>query len=76
MGAANNSDYRRFIGLLTEARRKAGITQVQLAKALKRPQSFVSKYERLERRLDVIEFLQIAKSIGIDPVSLIRKFRF
>lgn len=76
MGAANNSDYRRFVRLLTEARRKAGITQVELAKALKRPQSFVSKYERLERRLDVIEFLHIAKSIGIDPISVIRKFRF
>jgi len=76
VGAANNSDYRRFVRLLTEARRKAGITQVELAKALKRPQSFVSKYERLERRLDVIEFLHIAKSIGIDPISVIRKFRF
>ena len=40
---------------------------------LKRPQSFVAKYEGGERRLDVIEFLTIAKAIGADPLRLIKR---
>jgi transcriptional regulator with XRE-family HTH domain len=59
--------------LLIEARRKAGLTQERLAKQLKRPQSFVAKYERGERRLDVIEFVAIAECLGADPAKLLRK---
>ncbi len=42
-----------------------------LAKKLGRPQSFVSKFERGERRLDVIEFLEVAKALGVDPARII-----
>ena len=59
--------------LLVEARRKAGLTQERLAKQLKRPQSFIAKYERGERRLDVIEFVTIASCLGVDPAKLLRK---
>jgi hypothetical protein len=38
-----------------------------------RPQSFVSKYERGERRLDVVEFLEVAKVIGINPGQFLRR---
>lgn len=48
------------------------MTQEELARRLKRPQSFVSKYENSERRLDVVEFLHVAKAIGIDAVELLR----
>jgi hypothetical protein len=41
---------------------------------LKRPQSFVSKYERGERRLDVIEFGEVARALGIDPIRILDKF--
>jgi transcriptional regulator with XRE-family HTH domain len=58
---------------LITARKNAGITQQQLAVRLKRPQSFVSKYERRERRLDVIEFVTIANLVGIDPCGIIRE---
>jgi len=47
------------------------MTQTRLAEKLKRPQYFVSKYESGERRLDLIEFLEIAKSLQIDPHSVI-----
>lgn len=57
--------------LLTEARQNAGLTQVALAKKLGRPQSFVSKFERGERRLDVIEFLDVAHALSIDPGRII-----
>ncbi len=59
--------------LLIEARNAAGLTQVTLAEKLHRPQSYVSKYERGERRLDFIEFLDVARAIGVNPVKFIRQ---
>ncbi|MBI5092937.1 MAG: hypothetical protein HZB26_10910 [Candidatus Hydrogenedentes bacterium] len=44
-----------------------------MAGRLARPPSFVNKYKNGERRLDVIEFLQVAKAIGIDPVKFLKK---
>jgi transcriptional regulator with XRE-family HTH domain len=49
----------------------ASLTQVALAKKLRRPQSFVSKFERGERRLDVAEFLDVARALGIDAARII-----
>ena len=69
-----NEVYKRFRDLLVEARKEANLTQAQLSSRLKRPQSFVSKYERGERRLDVVEFREVAQAIGIDPVSFLRRF--
>lgn len=65
--------YERFRQLLLEARRRAAMTQKDVAKALRRPQSFVSAYERGQRRLDVVEFLQIAKALKTDPHEILRK---
>lgn len=58
--------YAAFTDLLREERKKAGLTQAMLAKKLRRPQSYVSKYERGDRRLDVIEFLEVARLLGFD----------
>jgi hypothetical protein len=63
--------YARFRELLIEARVNARLTQAGLAKKLKRPQSYVSKAERGERRLDVVEFLDFAKALKIDPCSVL-----
>lgn len=60
-----------FRQLLTEARQNAGLTQVALAKRLGRPQSFVSKFERGERRLDVVEFLEVARALNVSPGAII-----
>ena len=49
----------------------AGLTQAEVAGRLKRPQSFVSKYETGERRLDVVEFLEVAAALAADPGDLI-----
>ena len=48
------------------------LTQQALAKRLRRPQSLVAKYEGGERRLDVVEFVTVARAIGVDPVVLLR----
>ena len=50
--------YDRLRDLLIEAREAAGLTQADVAKRLARPQSYVSKVEQGERRLDAVEFMQ------------------
>jgi Helix-turn-helix len=50
----------------------AGLTQHELAKRLRRPQSFVAKYEGGERRVDVVEFIEICKAIEADPRKLLK----
>jgi len=70
--SAHSAKYKKLIAALREMRQSKGITQTELAKRLRRPQSFVAKYEQGERRLDVIEFVTIAEMIGVDPIALIR----
>jgi transcriptional regulator with XRE-family HTH domain len=62
-----------FQELLTTARRRARLTQQEVADRLERPQSFVAKYEGGERRLDVVEFVAVARALGTDPVRLFAK---
>jgi transcriptional regulator with XRE-family HTH domain len=68
----HSARYKRLCGLLIEARQAMGLTQVQVAKRLGKPQSFVAKYEGGERRLDVIEFLEILEVLGVEPSKLLR----
>jgi transcriptional regulator with XRE-family HTH domain len=58
--------------VLVQAREKKGLTQTEVAAKLRRPQSFVSKYESGERRLDVVEFLEVAAALGTDGESILR----
>ncbi len=69
--ALHSRRYKNFRVLLIERRKEAGLTQEALAQKLSKPQSFVSKYEKGERRLDVIEYLDVAAAIGFDPQKLI-----
>lgn len=62
--------YKKFCQLLAEARIKKGLTQTQVAAKLGKPQSYVSKYESGERRLDVVEFLDVAKALKIEIKKL------
>ena len=61
--------YSMFLELLIAARKGAGVSQVELAKRLNRPQPFISYIERGERRIDVVEFCVIMRALGIDPAS-------
>jgi len=51
------------------------MTQVQIAEKLGRPQSFISKYERGERRLDFSEFVELADVLGIDIIAFVDDYR-
>jgi transcriptional regulator with XRE-family HTH domain len=68
-------EYRKFCALLFAERKAADLTQAEVAIKLRKPQSFVSKYEQGERRLDVVEFLHIARVIGFDPYALLKRIR-
>ena len=49
------------------------MTQFELAEKLKRPQSFVAKYESGDRRIDIIEMIEIAKHLKADPKKILEK---
>ena len=61
----------RLQELLIAKRSAAGLSQAEVAHRLQRPQSFVSKYESGERRLDVVELLEVADALSTDPRKLI-----
>lgn len=69
-----SAQYARLIEVLVAARHEAGIRQQALATKLGRPQSFIAKYEGGERRIDVIEFIAIARALGADPLKLFKDF--
>jgi transcriptional regulator with XRE-family HTH domain len=65
--------YRALLRHVVQARKDAGITQVELAARLDKPQSFVSKSETGERRIDFVELIERAYALDIDPSALIEK---
>jgi len=67
-----SAEYTRVLGLLADARHKAGLTQHDVAARLEKPQSFIAKYENGERRLDVVEFVTIARALDADPLKLFK----
>jgi transcriptional regulator with XRE-family HTH domain len=68
--SVHSADQAAFCELMVGTRKAAGLTQEALARRLKKPQSFVAKYEGGERRLDVVEFIAIARALGADPLKL------
>jgi transcriptional regulator with XRE-family HTH domain len=59
--------------LLVQARQHAGLSQIALSKRLGRPQSYVSKFERGERRLDVVEFFEVVDALKVDGFKLLKR---
>jgi transcriptional regulator with XRE-family HTH domain len=68
-----SSEYERFLQLLRKAREAAGLTQIEAARRLGRPQSFVSKCESGERRVDVVELAQFCRVYGVSPGIFLKK---
>ena len=64
--------HKKLRGLLKARRKAAGLTQSTVAERLERPPAYVAKYELGDRRLDVLEFLDVAAAIGFDPCRLLK----
>ncbi|MCR6652665.1 MAG: helix-turn-helix domain-containing protein [Cellvibrionaceae bacterium] len=75
MKTIHSERYRYLLVLLREAREAAGVTQAQLSEKLGKPQSYVSKYENGDRRLDLIEMMEVCQRINADPHVLIDRVR-
>lgn len=67
MKSTQASGYGQLLARLKAGRKASGLTQTELAKKLRRPQSFVSKYEKAHQTLDVVEFVEVAQALDIDP---------
>lgn len=65
--------YRRLTELLVQARQKSGLTQHQVADALQTTQSYIAKVEGGERRIDVVEFMELARILGVGPSAVLKK---
>lgn len=70
---ANLAEKKRFLSLLRQMRLDAGLRQADLARKLGEPQSFVSRYESGERRLDVLELKQICGVLGVSLADFINR---
>ena len=68
-----SSQYERFRALMIKVRKAKRIPQWELAQRIGRSQSYVAKYEGGRRRLDVVEFLEVAKALRVDPWRIIRR---
>lgn len=66
-------DNQVVVAALREARLAAGLTQTQLAERMGRDQSWISLIEGSQRRVDVVEFIEIAKALEVDVVGLLRE---
>lgn len=66
--------YAHFLETLREAREKAGVSQEELAARLGETQSFVSKCERGERRMDIVELREFCKAMGLTLDTFVRQF--
>lgn len=64
--------YLRLINTLIQARKNAGLTQAQVAEKLSKPQSYIAKIEGADRKLDVVEFVELCETIHQDPSELIK----
>jgi transcriptional regulator with XRE-family HTH domain len=71
--SVHSAGQKAFRELMIAARKRAGLKQHDVAEQLQKPQSFVAKYEGGERRIDVVEFLTIARALKADPAALIRE---
>lgn len=66
--------YERLIKLLVQTRRDAKLTQRDVAAKLKQPPSYVAKIESCQRRIDLIELIDMLEAIGVKPITFLNAF--
>ncbi|HDS1136303.1 XRE family transcriptional regulator [Stenotrophomonas maltophilia] len=72
--STHNRDYQLLLAVLKAARKRARVTQSELAERLGNTQTFVSKCERGERRIDAVELVEFAEAMGVDPQELLDEY--
>jgi ribosome-binding protein aMBF1 (putative translation factor) len=72
MKSIHTERYSTLIQALIACRKEKGLSQTELARRVGRPQSYISKVENAERRLDVVEFLEICEAIGVEGGEVMR----
>lgn len=70
----HTAEYKVFLRVLKSARKRSRMTQVQLAEKLQQTQSYVSKFERGELRLDIVQIRNVCIALGIEPLHFIEDF--
>ena len=73
MNDRNYIPKKKLRELLRKIRKKAGVSQVNLARQLGRPQSFVSKFESGEKTLDFFELKEVCEALGISMLEFVKK---
>jgi len=71
--SSHYGSYKLFLGMLRELRHENGATQEALAELLGKPQSYVSKYELGERRLDIVETFEICRALNADFAAFVQE---
>ena len=74
MKSLHDRIYEKLVASLKDARNDAGVTQTELASRIGTDQSYVSKYERCERRLDYVEVRTVCQALGLEPAKFIKTF--
>ena len=69
-----SEEYKTLRVLLREIRKKADLTQKQLAEILDKPRTYVTKYETADRNLDFVEVVKVCEACNIDPVRFLEEF--
>lgn len=62
--------HKIVVETLVSARKEAGLRQVELAQRIGKDQTYISRIEQGQRRVDVLEFYALARAMGCDPVAL------
>ena len=73
-GSTHHTNYQLLLSVLKTARKRMGVSQVELAKRLGNTQTFVSKCERGERRIDAVELVEFAEALGVPPQELLGEY--
>lgn len=74
MASTHHEDYRLLIKMLRETREAEDVMQTELAQTLGTTQTFISKVERGERRLDLIELTEFLEALGVQPEAWLKKY--
>jgi len=72
--STHHQDYQLFVAILRDARKRADVTQLDLATRIGNTQTFISKVERGERRLDVVELVEFCEALGLNPLDLLQDY--